>query len=1128
MQPGEVGYIEAHGTGTSLGDPIEVRALGGVFGPGRTAASPLYIGSVKTNFGHTEASAGIAGLIKAVLCLQNREIPPSLHFHTPNPHIAWEDLPVAVPTTVQAFPQSGARRTAGVSSFGFSGTNAHVIVEEAPVEAAANAEARKPRDVEILPLSAKSEAALAALASRYATYLKAHESASIADVCHTARVGRSHFAYRVSILAKDRTELLAGLAKAARGESSSTLIRGQVSGTSRVKVAAEDLEKATPLEIAQLYAKGVRIDWQAFDRDRGYRRVTLPTYPFQRQHYWVEEAPQRAAAAPALAAPVVTDASILGQRFDSPAVSGLLFTSRMGAHSSAAFAMDHRVFGVPILPGTGYIAMAFEAATQALASPSVRLANLVFHEALPLTESADRNVQVVARREGDEARIEIFSRAEGATDWVLHATADGVAGSSGYDTEPAPLDEASKRCTQSLAPDAFYADLRQRGLEFGPLFRGLDRISRATNEAVAEISLPESLHADARHYAIHPVLLDACLQVVAAALGNAAPDAVFMPLEIETCRIENPGHAITRCSAHARVLSGAGANAEVLAAEVSVYDESGTVLAVLAGIHFKRVNRATLARFQDSAVERWLIELNWEAERSGAARVSPPSIAASVRPAIAANSVATGWEKWNEVEPQLDRVCRDYIARALTTLGYQWKTGERLEVRALARQLRIKPDFVRLLGRFLDILADDGVLRKDGANWHVLRAPAAAKPDAALAALRAHYPAFEAEITFTERCGPELAAALTGATDPLQLLFPGGNSATAEHLYRDSPSAKLYNGIVKDAVAAAVASFPADRPLRVLEIGGGTASTTSHVVPVLPAARTQYLFTDVSPLFAAKATERFASCGFLTARALDIEHDPRGQGISGEFDIIIAANVLHATRDLAETFAHVRQLLAPGGMLLCVEITRPQDWIDLSFGLTEGWWRFTDAQLRPDYPLLTTAEWPAFLTRNGFEDVAIIPEAEGASRALTLNAVILARASRATAVASAKRLLVLADRGGVGRAASERLRKAGHAVCLAYEGDRYAREGDDTFSVDPLNRADFDRLLKDATTALAGTPDGVLHLWSIAHDSRREADVATLDARTARVMGGALHLAQALIAARMARCRRFGWQLAVA
>jgi acyl transferase domain-containing protein len=159
VQPGEVSYVEAHGTGTSLGDPIEAHALGAVFGRDRLPDRPLLIGSVKTNLGHLEAAAGIAGLIKVVLSLQHGEIPPHIHFSTPSPHISWDAIHARVPTVRTPWTADG-RRIAGVSSFGFSGTNAHLVVAEAPTAQPPPAAPSVERPRHVLTLSAKSEVAL--------------------------------------------------------------------------------------------------------------------------------------------------------------------------------------------------------------------------------------------------------------------------------------------------------------------------------------------------------------------------------------------------------------------------------------------------------------------------------------------------------------------------------------------------------------------------------------------------------------------------------------------------------------------------------------------------------------------------------------------------------------------------------------------------------------------------------------------------------------------------------------------------------------------------------------------------------------------------------------------------------
>ena len=201
VSPDQVSYIETHGPGTALGDPIEAAALGAVFGQSGARSHPLILGSVKTNFGHLETAAGVAGLIKTALMLRHGEIPANLHFKTPNPHIAWDRLQLTVPTERISFPSNGRGRIVGVSSFGISGTNAHAILEGAPVERGRErgCPGAKP-DALLLPLSAKSEQALRDLTKRYQRHLKRHPHLDPADVCFTASVGRFHFPHRLAVV----------------------------------------------------------------------------------------------------------------------------------------------------------------------------------------------------------------------------------------------------------------------------------------------------------------------------------------------------------------------------------------------------------------------------------------------------------------------------------------------------------------------------------------------------------------------------------------------------------------------------------------------------------------------------------------------------------------------------------------------------------------------------------------------------------------------------------------------------------------------------------------------------------------------------------------------------------------
>ncbi len=222
VAPEDVSYVEAHGTGTSLGDPIEAEALGAVMGRGRSSESPLLIGSVKTNIGHLEAAAGVAGLIKVVLALGHGELPGQLHWDTPSPHIRWDALKLRVVDRLRAWEPIKGRRIAGVSSFGFSGTNAHVVVEAAPAVAADTTEVERPLD--ILPIAAKSEGALRVLAERYVERLRS-PALDWADLCHTAAVGRAQFGHRLSVRARDSAEGCAALEAFVAGQPHSALIQ---------------------------------------------------------------------------------------------------------------------------------------------------------------------------------------------------------------------------------------------------------------------------------------------------------------------------------------------------------------------------------------------------------------------------------------------------------------------------------------------------------------------------------------------------------------------------------------------------------------------------------------------------------------------------------------------------------------------------------------------------------------------------------------------------------------------------------------------------------------------------------------------------------------------------------------
>ncbi|UGY91630.1 type I polyketide synthase [Streptomyces gobiensis] len=223
VSPAEIDYLEAHGTGTSVGDKVELEVFGKVLGPGRPADRPCLVGSSKTNIGHAEAAAGMAGLIKTILCLEHGQVPPNLHQHTPNPAIPWADLPVRLPRELTPLPERDKPTLAGVSSFGLTGANAHVVLSAPTADVTGPARGRSERDdarTELLALSAMSPEALSELATSYAELLEAGKTPALRDLCHSAGTRRSHFDSRLALPVSSRADAAATLrAFAEHGEA---------------------------------------------------------------------------------------------------------------------------------------------------------------------------------------------------------------------------------------------------------------------------------------------------------------------------------------------------------------------------------------------------------------------------------------------------------------------------------------------------------------------------------------------------------------------------------------------------------------------------------------------------------------------------------------------------------------------------------------------------------------------------------------------------------------------------------------------------------------------------------------------------------------------------------------------
>lgn len=312
-----------------------------------------------------------------------------------------------------------------------------------------------------------------------------------------------------------------------------------------------------------------------------------------------------------------------------------------------------------------------------------------------------------------------------------------------------------------------------------------------------------------------------------------------------------------------------------------------------------------------------------------------------------------------------ETLCKHYIRMALERMGWQAKARAMITTRELMDKLSIQEAHFRLANRLLGLIAeyDDGI-------WRVCDYDAGECINRLMADAKIRFPNAQIELALLERCGSNLPAVLAGQIDALELLFSRQGSPTPEHLYRNGSVARLLNRTLADAVYSVLQEFDARPGLRVLEIGAGTGAATQSIVPTLGEGVLEYFFSDLSQGLVEKARQEFGQWGFMSFGRLDIEQAIDTQGFSeNSFNIVIAANVLHATKDLIQAIENVRQLLAPGGTLVLLEGTRRQAWQDLIFGLLPGWWRFEDS-VRTDYPLISVDDWVSILKQSGFEDTA--------------------------------------------------------------------------------------------------------------------------------------------------------------
>ncbi len=552
-----ISYVELHGTGTPKGDPIEFQGLCQAFAAlaeqQGVKLSDAFCGlsSLKTNIGHLEGAAGIASVIKVLLAFQHRTLPGMHGYSKLNPRITIEGTPFYVLDETREWRQQDERvpRRAGISSFGFSGSNAHLVLEEAPRPKAVRSRA-KPPAAYLVALSAKTPSALLRAQGNLLAWLREDGGATpLADVAATLLGGRSHLACRWARATSDAAELIDALEHAvAAGEvpaptapsapGPELVARGQalLSGlTGKKPVAAGELREKLR-ELASLFVAGADLAWAELYAGRGGRRVRLPTYPFARDLHWRPEfAPALGTGAGRLHPLLHRNASTLGmQRFTST------FTG------SELFLADHHVGGRPQLPAVVYLEMVRAAVVEACgagATGAVRISDVRWPRPLEHTGTPlEVQVELAADGPGPGA-VQFRVTAGSGPDAAVHCH-----GRARFVEAKAPsMDVAAleRACDGPvLGAEACYRSLEALGFKYGPAHRALERLHRGAGQCLADVSAPAAQR-DA--YVLHPGVVDAALQAaVALATGAGESSGAVLPSSVEQVVVHGPCNAPVR------------------------------------------------------------------------------------------------------------------------------------------------------------------------------------------------------------------------------------------------------------------------------------------------------------------------------------------------------------------------------------------------------------------------------------------------------------------------------------------------------------------------------------------------------------------------------------------------------
>ncbi|WP_264453579.1 SDR family NAD(P)-dependent oxidoreductase [Paenibacillus polymyxa] len=625
IEPESISYVEMHGTGTKLGDPIELEALSTAFKEKTDQKNYCAIGSVKSNIGHTSAAAGIASVQKVLLCMKHRKLVPTLNFKNPNEHFDFDNSPFYVNTELNAWePSRGNKRRAAVSSFGFSGTNAHLIIEEYRPGTGTSATSPAAADIHnpvLFVLSAKGEKQLKTYAERMRSFIASRENLNLSDMGYTLQVSREPMDYRLAFVADSKEALLKALEGFANHDLVSGVLTAQVKKSKDGIVMFEADEDAKSLletwikkrklkKIAELWVKGLTIDWNKLYGDIKPYRISLPTYPFARERCWAPELDSKAGKGMTS----VTAASLHPLlHLNTSDFSEQRFSSTFTGQEF--FLKDHVVNGRKVLSGAACLEMVRAAVDQATGSDEggptgICLKNVVWARPI-IVEDGPLQLHIgLFLDDHEEISYEIYRESAEADAGIVIYSYGSATRRSAAEVPALNIKDLQNVCSRNFDPTQLYGVFRDMGMDYGPGHQGIEMVYAGEGQVLAKLCLPASVSDNQSKFVLHPSMIDSALQATVGLTLGSGEIKPSLPYAIQEVEI------IKNCSSIMWALI--RYNADGLAEEkaqkldIDLSDETGAICVRIKGYSSRILNRDSISSDVQSNSSNLMLEPVWK------------------------------------------------------------------------------------------------------------------------------------------------------------------------------------------------------------------------------------------------------------------------------------------------------------------------------------------------------------------------------------------------------------------------------------------------------------------------------------------------------------------------------------